>query len=544
MNFKQMEGSKSGFLSKENYIFLFSALAVVYIAGLFIPLMENDAAQFSVMALRMHQLNDYVNLVKGTEEYLDKPHMHFWLAAFSYKVFGVHDWAYRIPALLFTVLGAFSTFGLGKLLYNKEVGRLAALIFVSAQAIILANHDVRTDAVLTGATVFAIWQFAAYIRHRKASNIILGAAGMAVAFSTKGQIAVFVAGIAILCDLIYTRKWKVLWSWKVIAGIITFFAFSAPMLYAYYLQFDLHPEKFVNGKYGNSGVWFILWRQSFERLAGERGMQENSDFFFFHHSFIWAFLPWSLITFAAIFNGVKRLIKAKFQYKNDLDFLTLGGFIIAFHVFSLASFKLPHYINILFPLAAVITAQYLYRLFETAQDGIARIVLIAQYVVVGACVLLLILLNIWAFPIDNIFLGIVYVLLLGLVLYLTFARKALYQKIILMSAWLIILVNFMLNTNFYPKLLEYQGGSEIAEMAKDKNIDPESIYILEGRWSRSLNFYLQQETPSLSLEEVRIRTDHDKDLWIFGYNKQKQMLEEAGIKFKEELTTMHFMCQR
>jgi hypothetical protein len=102
----------------------------------------------------------------------------------------------------------------------------------------------------------------------------------------------------------------------------------------------------------------------------------------------------------------------------------------------------------------------------------------------------------------------------------------------------------MLNTNFYPKLLEYQGGSEIAEMAKDKNIDPESIYILEGRWSRSLNFYLQQETPSLSLEEVRIRTDHDKDLWIFGYNKQKQMLEEAGIKFKEELTTMHFMCQR
>ena len=52
-------------------------LFMVYLLGLFSPLIENDSAQFAVMAMRMAQENDYLHLIKGFEPYLDKPHCIF-----------------------------------------------------------------------------------------------------------------------------------------------------------------------------------------------------------------------------------------------------------------------------------------------------------------------------------------------------------------------------------------------------------------------------------------------------------------------------------
>ena len=41
-----------------------------------------------------------------------------------------------------------------KELYHQKLAHFASLIFITSQSIILANHDVRTDAVLTGVTIF------------------------------------------------------------------------------------------------------------------------------------------------------------------------------------------------------------------------------------------------------------------------------------------------------------------------------------------------------------------------------------------------------
>ena len=150
-------------LTKRTVVLLYFLLSLVYLSGLFIPLMENDSAQHATMAMQMYLHNDFTLLMKGFNDYLDKPHMHFWLSALSFKLFGLTHWAYRIPALLFTVLGAFSSYKLAEEFYGSKAGHLASLIFLSAQAIILSNHDVRTDAVLTGASIFAIWQLVMYI---------------------------------------------------------------------------------------------------------------------------------------------------------------------------------------------------------------------------------------------------------------------------------------------------------------------------------------------------------------------------------------------
>ena len=77
------------FLPDGIYKFLFALLGLVYITGLFVPLMDNDSAHHANIALRMYLTGDYVSLVDHGKDYLDKPHFHFWLSAFSYNIFGV-----------------------------------------------------------------------------------------------------------------------------------------------------------------------------------------------------------------------------------------------------------------------------------------------------------------------------------------------------------------------------------------------------------------------------------------------------------------------
>ena len=100
----------TSFLPGRIYKILFTLLGLVYIIGLFVPLMDTDSAHHANIALHMYLTGDYVSLIDHAGAYLDKPHLHFWLCAFSYKIFGVTTFAYRFPSFLFTILGVYSTY--------------------------------------------------------------------------------------------------------------------------------------------------------------------------------------------------------------------------------------------------------------------------------------------------------------------------------------------------------------------------------------------------------------------------------------------------
>ncbi|HEY1872181.1 MAG TPA: hypothetical protein VGG71_14060, partial [Chitinophagaceae bacterium] len=82
-------------ISIRAYTLLFFLLGVAYVVGLFVPLMDNDSAHHADIALHMYLNRDYVNLLDAGKDYLDKPHLLFWLCAFSYKIFGVTSFAYK-----------------------------------------------------------------------------------------------------------------------------------------------------------------------------------------------------------------------------------------------------------------------------------------------------------------------------------------------------------------------------------------------------------------------------------------------------------------
>lgn len=516
------------FLPAPVYKFLFTLLGLVYIIGMFVPLIDNDSAHHASIALRMYITGDYVSLIDQGGDYLDKPHLFFWLAALSYKVFGVTAFAYKFPSLLFTIMGTYSVYRFGKTMYNNEVGKLAALIIASAFAYMLANTDVRMDAMLTASIAFATWQLVEFINTKKLLNAAGAALGLALGFSTKGHIAVFVPAVAALFYILYRKDWKIFLNWKWLLLLVLFGLFISPVVYSYYLQYNLHPEKVVRGKDHINGVKFILLNQSIERFSGGMGADAKNDYLFFLHSFLWAFAPWSILTYIAVAGRIKNFLHRKEEWA------TTGVFISVAIVVSLSGFKLPHYLNIVFPAAAVMTSVFI--LGKQTSPKWIKIIFTIQLIIVVLLLLLSAFINVWAFPVKKVWIIGAVILLLAIVFYfIKSSAWSLLQKAVAVSVAAMAFLFFLLNSNFYPQLLKYQAGQNLAKITKGK-VDPADVYTRSNSYSASYVFY--SSSLFQKFDDSLLHTG--KKVWLLTEPEAFEEFKQQGYQTGRVYSAPHF----
>lgn len=523
-------------ISNLRYWFLLFLVLLVYIAGMFVTLFENDSAQYATMAMRMAQENDFINLFKGNEEYLGKPPLHFWLAAFSFKIFGFYDWAYRIPAVLASILGAYSCFGLGRLLYNLNVGKLGALIFLTSQIVVLSNIDVRTDALFTGFSIFSLWQIARYIEKGSLSGILLGAFGTGVAFSAQGQVAFWVIGLPLFCHLAYTRKWKRLISWKVLAALLVLLLTIAPVLNTYYLQFDLNLDSSIGAKDGGTDILTILRKQGIGGLIERDRVKNGTDYFYFFHTFLWAFLPWTVIGIFAFMSRLKSFVKLNFRYNSKYEFLTVGGIVFIFSILVIAQFNLPRYLNLIIPLFSILTASYLDSLKRFRKSNTFKGILGIQYFVLGVIFIISVLLCYFVFKADSLFDYIWKIALALMAIFYSLKREGYYFRIITVSVIGSLMLNAVLNTHFFPELLKYQAGSSMAKIVAEKEIPVDNIYKLSGCRTWALDFYNKEPVKPISINKIL----NKKNIWLYSTELQLRELHNLGYDWDRQYQVDQF----
>ncbi len=516
-------------LSKTQSYFFFAAIIAVYIISGFIDVMDVDAAQYASIAREMLERGDYLHVTNRYQDYLDKPPLLFWLSALSFKIFGISNFVYKLPSLLFALLGIFSTYKLGKLLYSEKTGILSALIFASCQAMFLITNDVRTDTILTGAIILSIWNIAAYNQSGKWISILAGFVGIALAMLAKGPIGLMAPALAFGSHFILRREWKSIFRWQWIVGLLVVIILISPMLMGLYQQFDLHPEK------GISGVRFYLWDQSFGRLTGDNPFinsqqkPQDTDPFFFVHSFLWAFLPWSLFFIFGYWQKLKRIFLSRFKLNETEEAITIGGFTLVFIAMSLSDYKLPHYIFIVFPLAAIISADYLLRIFENSEKKkLQHIFSVVQSITIALVWLVILVLCVYSFPIKSLLLWVSLILFLTLNTYFIVIKSETLQKFIVVSLVTMIGANFILSTHFYPTLLSYQSNVAAGRFIESKNIPNEQFvcYISGGH---SLDFYSKRIVPWIqSPQELNDKMQHGK-AWVFTNEEGKRNLEKENL---------------
>jgi hypothetical protein len=342
---------------------------------------------------------------------------------------------------------------------------------------------------------------------------------------------------------LYHRRFTEIFSWQWLSSIIWFFIFLSPFLYCYYLQFDAHPEKITNGVKGMSGIKFLLWTQSFERLAGQRNLANNNDFLFFFHTFLWAFLPWSIIAYYETFKDWITLARRKFVVTSNIEFALSGSALVIMLLMSTSQFKLPHYLNILFPLFAIITAKYLVRLTEK-RKMLPKAIAIYLYIIAALYILLGLVLNVWAFPIRKIFTS-AFIIVAALVLaMMVFKENKFSLKPFFLTLFAAGIVNFVLNINFFPGVLTYQGSSSLADYVNINHIPVQKISSFTSRRYFSFDFYIQKDTPESTLEQLQQRATDQNEFYVITDKSKYQELKNTNLPLQTVKAVPHFHISR
>src|SRR5476651_1690926 len=114
------------------WLYLFIGMAVlVNFSGLFVPIIGPDGTLYASITKTMVVHHDYINLFAFGDDWLDKPHFPFWVTALSFKLFGFKTWSYKLPGILFLLLGAYYTCLFAKGLYNKHIALWSVLILLT-----------------------------------------------------------------------------------------------------------------------------------------------------------------------------------------------------------------------------------------------------------------------------------------------------------------------------------------------------------------------------------------------------------------------------
>jgi 4-amino-4-deoxy-L-arabinose transferase-like glycosyltransferase len=490
--------------AKNDDVWLLAALGLAAIAnasGLFVPIVEADSALYATIAKTMVQHHDFIDLYIQGQDWLDKPHLPFWLSAISFSVFGFSTWAYKLPPFMLVLAGAFYTHAFAGVLYRRRIALAAAAIFLSAEHIIISSSNIFAESYLPAFIIGAVYHFHRADSTNSHANLVAGSLLAAAAVMTKGIFTLIPIGGAVGGGLLLGRQWRRAFHIRWLAAALLILVFISPEIYSLWRQFDSHPEKTVFDTTGVSGVRFFFWDSQFGRFldTGPIRRHDGNPFQYFH-VVLWAFLPWSIPLYGAAYDAIRRLVSGQPQ---AADGFNLSGGLVTFLLFSASQFQLSYYLNIAFPFFAIVTAA---SIFGAASAAAERLATIWQRAFVGGILAVCLALQLalvapnWAGPAA---------LLAMAVLVLTYLQRRPWEQwqsrliVILTSAN--VFVNLFLNGFLMPALMKYQDGSEIAWYL-NAHYPGQPVWQPRGlSYAWALEFYLQ--APVTAFDTTALQDD-------------------------------------
>ena len=514
-------------LPKKVFLSLLLLEVFVNFSGIAVPFFSNDPALYAAISKAMVQKNDFINLYVYGIDWLDKPHFPFWMAAISFKIFGVAEWSYRLPALLFILLGAFYTYLLAKKLYNVNVAQISLLVLLSAQHLLMSNTDVRAEPYLLALIVGAIYHFYKLFESFRFLHLILGSMLAACAVMTKGVFALVPIGTAILGHAVFTNQFRYFLKWRWLMAIILIAVFVLPEVYAVYVQFDRHPEKNVFNRTAVSGVKWFLWDSQFSRFIMQGPIvRSRGDVFYYVHTLLWAYAPWCLV-FYYVF--AKRIF-AIFKRKKCEEYVTLSAIAPMLLFFSLSKFQLNFYTNILFPFFSILVASFINSILSKKE---ARFYSGVQIIYSTVFIIGVIVINFLLHPLYQwMYFG-------GGIFLICCMAVIIRQRVSLNFRWMVITclsvlyINFYLNFTLYPKMSSLKGENQAAAFV-NQFYPNQKLGVFENR-RNGFEFYSHQPVQQIDFEKWMAGEGQDRIYYVDDIVFEKLIFKQGRFTVLKEV---------
>ena len=466
-------------------------VCLLYFLAIGVDTMDVDASQYITMSREMKVTGGYLQVYEQGRDYLDKPPFLFWISALSMHVFGENNFAFKFPSILFAIVAIISTYKLARIYYEEHIAKMAAYILASSQALFLITNDIRTDTILMGWVSMALWLLTKWYKEGGLKYFLLGCAAVGGGMLTKGPIAIMVPVFALGSQVLLHRKFNYIFRKEYLLGLLIISIILLPMCIGLYQQFDLHPEKTMYGRQGTSGLRFFFWTQSFGRITGESVWDNGAPFGFLFENLLWGFLPWTLFMIGGLITGWLMLAKAKFKLTEDKEGLSIAGFTITYFALASSNYQLPHYIYVVLPLLAIVTANFLNNFYSTQYKQFLKSALqIFQIIVlILLCSLPFMILN-FVFPTPQYYPWLIALLPIIVFLIYILKNKNDYLRLFNISILIISSLNIFISLWFYPSLLSYQAGNVVGRITEKLNIDKDAFFMYQYNGSTwNMHFY-------------------------------------------------------
>jgi 4-amino-4-deoxy-L-arabinose transferase-like glycosyltransferase len=357
-------------------------------------LMDDVDAVQAQIARNMLESGDWVTARLDGVAYLEKSPLIYWIMAVSFKVFGVHDWAARLPLALINIALCWVAARFAVWSFGRRAGINSGTILATCLGMFLFTRILIPDAALVLAITVALWSFLRLMDEAEARpwvwfSLLYGS--LACGLLLKGLIAmVFPVGVAAIY-LAITREASVGEVWRrlrPLSGLALLLMIAAPwhvlatLRNPPYFDWTMHSAP---GEY-HGFFWFYFLNEHLFRFLNMRYPRDYNTvprvWFWLLH-FVWLF-PWSATMIVAFRKSYRPIDRPR---KVRLLALIWIGFVLVF--FSLSTTQ-EYYSLPIYPALAMLLGSDL-----AGRERYPRGAKIALAAVLGVCLGTIVFLLAW-----------------------------------------------------------------------------------------------------------------------------------------------------
>ena len=343
-------------MSFENPRGQFVVLVIFAAMLLFIPLHRTglagyDDAFFAHQGKEIALTGDWWTVhFNGAPSFVYPP-LYIWLEAASFKVFGIYDFAAKLP----TALLGLSTIVLIYFLTLELTGQawlslLAVLVLTSTQFFIKNATHAMTDVPFTFLFTLVIFFYLKGLR--KPAFLALLGLPLGLALLMRSVIGLLAVGI-LVTHAVLTKRYKLLWSPWLVSGLIL--GLALPAIW-YISQFELHGFAAVE-----SHVRFIG-----SKIHVEQGSNHWLTLLNYPESLLKYYWPW----LPFLLTGLVLQVRAMIREKDPVASLLVVWILFILIPFSMVQTRYPRYIMPVYPAFSIVSAIALERLIPQARRKI------------------------------------------------------------------------------------------------------------------------------------------------------------------------------
>lgn len=319
-----------------------------------------DEPRYAQIAREMLVRFDWITPTLGGKPWLEKPPLYYWQAMFAYRVFGVSDWAARLPSAFDATFMVFAIYFFLRR-FRKGIELDGALFAASAAGMIGFARAASTDMPLAAMFIIAMLAWLAWYESKQKWLLAAFYAFTALGMLAKGPVSPFLAALIIVCFSFAQRDLRIIRATLWLPGIFIFCVVSLP----WYVAVQIKNPEFLK--------IFIL-QHNLERFSTNL-YRHTQPFWYYIPVALLALVPWIVFVINALYQGIRDWSKRSAQAPppasgnapeiaansnaEPFNRFFILWFLLPIIFFSISRSKLPGYILPAIPAGTLLMALYI-----------------------------------------------------------------------------------------------------------------------------------------------------------------------------------------